>query len=259
MDTQKLAKILNLIEIAETNLKTAQILLKQFNQLGNPASASHNPTSNSSVISDESDYLEVVEGNYDGEHMLSDDGQVYTVPANYASKTKLVIGDRMKRVLTDNYREIYKVIQKAPSKRVVGTFSLDQSGEFIVLVDSIPHPIKVLKASITFAIKHQNLKSGDTVALLVPQNGGSSPIWGAFDTVVKHTDEAEEVLPKISTTENIATETHSMDLHPEEIVVSKPKPSLESLKESAPNMISDALPSSANMPNPFDSLDEFKI
>ena len=148
MDSQKISKIVNLIEIAENNLKTAQILIKQLYGLSGNNSDIQNLTNYSSTVSSPSDleanFLEVVEGNFDGESMIGDDGKMYAIPANYASKTKLVVGDRMKRILTDTYREVYKVIQKAPSKRVVGIFTIDENSEFVVIVDSIPAPVRVL-------------------------------------------------------------------------------------------------------------------
>jgi hypothetical protein len=197
--------------------------------------------------------LEVVEGNFDGESMIGDDGKMYAIPANYASKTKLVVGDRMKRILTDSYREVYKVIQKAPSKRAVGMFASDENGEYVVMVDSVPNPIRVLKASITFAIKQQNLKLGDTVAVLIPANTPST--WGAFDSIVKHLNDPENY-----NTSSHNNSLYSNDLSPEKTI--KPRPSLEKLKEenmtiSAPE--GDDVPFAAGMPNPFDSLDEFRM
>ena len=247
MDSQKISKILNLIEIAENNLKTAQLLIKQMYGTGalhteSYSSSNYSPSVTSPADS-EANFLEVVEGNFDGENMIGDDGKIYAIPANYASKTKLVVGDRMKRILTDTYREVYKVIQKAPAKRAVGMFTMDESGEFVVLVDSIPNPVRVLKASITFAMKQQNLRSGDTVAILIPANGGS--IWGAFDSIVKQQgmdsyDHESGIIPAV-------TESSS-----------KPRPSLTELKEQV-NPISEDMPITASMPNPFDSLDEFRM
>jgi len=246
MDSQKISKILNLIEIAENNLKTAQLLIKQM--YGSPqtetySSGSYSPAVNSSSDS-EANFLEIVEGHFDGENMIGDDGKIYAIPANYASKTKLVVGDRMKRILTDTYREVYKVIQKAAAKRVVGMFTMDETGEFVVLVDAIPAPVRVLKASITFAMKQQNLRSGDTVAILIPANGVST--WGAFDSIVK-----QQGLD--------AGYDHESGTIPSENAF-KPRPSLTELKEQVialPNQ--DEIPAMASMPNPFDSLDEFRM
>src|SRR3989338_7659848 len=52
----------------------------------------------------------VGEGTFTGEKMQGDDGKEYTVPANYASKSKLVHGDRLKLTITKSGSFIYKQI-----------------------------------------------------------------------------------------------------------------------------------------------------
>ena len=255
MDSQKISKIVNLIEIAENNLKTAQILIKQLYGLSGNNADIQNLTNYSSTVSSPSDleanFLEVVEGNFDGESMIGDDGKMYAIPANYARKTKLVVGDRMKRILTDTYREVYKVIQKAPSKRVVGIFTIDENSEFVVIVDSIPAPVRVLKASITFAMKQQNLKPGDTIAILIPANTLST--WGAFDSIVKHQGESSGNEPHFYA-DNSGSGLNITSSEPY-----KARPSLDQLKEGVTTPETEEVPFAAGIPNPFDSLDEFRM
>ena len=43
----------------------------------------------------------VIEGVFDGENMIGPDGKQYSVPANYASKSKLVEGDILKMKISD--------------------------------------------------------------------------------------------------------------------------------------------------------------
>jgi hypothetical protein len=256
MDSQKISKIANLIEIAENNLKTAQILIKQLYGLsgGNP-DTQYSPSSYTPSVASQSDpeanFLEVVEGNFDGESMIGDDGKMYAIPANYASKTKLVVGDRMKRILTDTYREVYKVIQKAPSKRVVGIFTIDENNEFVVMVDSIPAPIRVLKASITFAMKQQNLKPGDTIAILIPANTLST--WGAFDSIVRHQGESA------GNEQHFYADNAGSGLNITSSEPVKARPSLDQLKEGVVSPEIEPVPYTAGIPNPFDSLDEFRM
>ena len=49
-----------------------------------------------------------LEGVFNGEKMLGSDGKEYTVPPNYASKSKLVEGDIMKLTFAPNGRFFYK-------------------------------------------------------------------------------------------------------------------------------------------------------
>jgi len=185
MNSKKIATILNLIEIADNNLKTAKSLLSQLGGSDVAAVRAASSTVQSSV--DESDALEVVEGYFDGESMIGDNGQTYLVPPNYASKTQLVVGDRMKWILTSS-REIFKLIQPAPRERATGTFTIEED-RYLVIVDKYPNPVQILKASATYAMKNLGLQIGDEVAITIPKD--ATPTWGAFNSIVKsHGDEA---------------------------------------------------------------------
>lgn len=182
MSAKKIASILSILEIAEKNLQTAKQLMSQ---LAEEKGVSEKPTRENSkpapVSTDEDSALEVVEGYFDGESMVGDNSQIYPVPQNYASKTQLVVGDRMKWILTQE-RELFKLIQPTERERVIGTL-VSEGEDFLVLVDSLPQPVRLLKASVTFAMKNYGLRLGDEVAIIVPKNG--TPTWGAFSSVVK--------------------------------------------------------------------------
>ncbi len=183
MSSKKISSILSILEIAEKNLQTARQLMAQLaeergvneKQLKESAKA---PTA---VSNDEDSALEVVEGYFDGESMVGDNGQIYPVPQNYASKTQLVVGDRMKWILT-NERDLFKLIQPTERDRVIGTL-VSEGEDFLVLVDSLAQPVRLLKASVTFAMKNYGLRIGDEVAIIIPKNGTAT--WGAFSSVIK--------------------------------------------------------------------------
>jgi hypothetical protein len=185
MSAKKIETALNLIEIAENNLKTAKALLLQLGtEKGLTRTASMEmPRMGSTMRSnEESTALEVVEGYFDGESMIGDNSKTYLVPQNYASKTQLVVGDRMKWILTPD-REVFKLIQPVNRDRVTGTFAIEGEN-FVVLVDRFSTPIKVLKASATYAIKQLGLQPGDEVAIYIPRDT-ENPSWGAFINIVK--------------------------------------------------------------------------
>jgi hypothetical protein len=177
MSSKKIETALSLIEVAEKNLKNAKEILQSLAQDPNQKTASVSQTDNRPVAPrnrEEEGALEVVEGYFDGENVIGDNGQIYPVPQNYASKTQLVIGDRMKWIMTPT-REIFKLIQPATRKRVTGTFTIEGEN-YVVLVDEYPAPIKILKASATYAMKNLGLNIGDEVAIYVPQD--ATPTWG---------------------------------------------------------------------------------
>ena len=188
MSSKKIVSVLSILEIAEKNLQTARQLMSQLAEekgIGEKQLQLQKNPKNHSPSSDE-DFaaLEVVEGYFDGESMVGDNGQIYPVPQNYASKTQLVIGDRMKWILTQE-RELFKLIQPTERERVIGSL-VSEGEDFLVLVDSLSQPVRLLKASVTFAMKNYGLKLGDEVAIIIPKNG--TPSWGAFSSVIKSGD-----------------------------------------------------------------------
>jgi len=141
-----------------------------------------------SQISDESfnrnkaeleDDSRVIEGVFDGENMIGPDGKQYSMPANYASKSKLIEGDIMKLTITDSGTFVYKQIGPIERRRVVGVINQSESGNFYV-VDDAGRKWRVLTASVTY-YKGQ---VGDEAVILIPKNGESK--WAAVDNVVRN-------------------------------------------------------------------------
>jgi len=120
----------------------------------------------------------ILEGVFDGEKMISQDGKVFQVPPNYASKSKLIEGDILKLTITSRGTHLYKQISPVDRKRVVGTLSIDEtSGSYYVMTESLAY--KVIPASVTF----YKGEIGDEVILLVPKDGTSA--WAAIENIIK--------------------------------------------------------------------------
>ena len=67
----------------------------------------------------------VIEGVFDGQNMVGSDGKNYPVPANYASKSKLVQGDILKLTIADDGTFLYKQIGPVPRVQKVGALKLE--------------------------------------------------------------------------------------------------------------------------------------
>ncbi len=123
-------------------------------------------------------YGTVVEGVFDGQHMIGPDGKSYTIPANYASKSKLVEGDILKLTIGHDGSFIYKQIGPVARKHQQGTLVFDEtSGGWKVVVQG-GRSWRLLTASVTY-YKGQ---PGDTVIALTPEHMTSS--WAAVETVL---------------------------------------------------------------------------
>lgn len=123
----------------------------------------------------------IVEGTFDGQLMNGADGKQYPVPANYASKSKLVEGDMLKLTITTDGSFIYKQIGPAARKNAIGIVSQDESGNYYVIAEGKAH--KVLLASITYF----RAEPGDEVAIVVPRDIESS--WCAIENVTQKAKE----------------------------------------------------------------------
>src|SRR5665213_155253 len=77
----------------------------------------------------------VIEGVFDGQNMVGSDAKTYPLPANYASKSKLVQGDILKLTIADDGAFMYKQIGPIPRKQVVGALKLE-GGHYFVQVDN---------------------------------------------------------------------------------------------------------------------------
>jgi len=119
----------------------------------------------------------VIEGTFDGQIMVGTDGKQYPVPANYASKSKLVEGDVLKLTITPDGSFIYKQIGPAQRKSIIGIVSQDEKGNYFILSEGRPY--KVLLASITYF----KAQPGDEVVIMVPREIDSS--WAAIENVIQ--------------------------------------------------------------------------
>ncbi len=125
-----------------------------------------------------SDSDNVIEGVFDGQNMIGPDGKQYSIPANYASKSKLVEGDMLKLTITDRGAFVYKQTKPIDRKRVMGVLEKDEEGNYMVVNET--GKWRVLTASITYF----KGVPGDKAVVLVPSFGESQ--WGAVENVIRN-------------------------------------------------------------------------
>ena len=118
----------------------------------------------------------VIEGVFDGQNMVGSDGKTYPVPANYASKSKLVQGDILKLTIAEDGSFLYKQIGPVARKQVVGTLKLE-SGHYFVDVSGKDY--RVLLASVTYF----KAKPGDQVSVNIPEEGDNVE-WAAIEAAL---------------------------------------------------------------------------
>ncbi|MBL8159605.1 hypothetical protein JNJ66_04055 [Candidatus Saccharibacteria bacterium] len=152
-----------LLQEAETNLAAAKELL--ISLVGDDQSA---VSSNREEVAGK-----VIEGVFDGQSMIGPDGKSYPVPANYASKSKLVEGDILKLSIADDGSFIYKQIGPVARKQVIGTL-MQHDGAYFVEVGGREY--RVLLASVTYF----KAKVGDQVSVIIPEDNEDAE-WAAIE------------------------------------------------------------------------------
>jgi len=120
--------------------------------------------------------LRVIEGVYNGEHMQGVDGKIYPIPPNYASKSKLVEGDRMKLYLQKDGSFIYKQTLPVERKKMIGVITPNMQ----VLAEE--KTFSILIASITYF----KARPGDQAVIIIPLNGHST--WAAMENIIRNND-----------------------------------------------------------------------
>jgi hypothetical protein len=163
---KQIKRLRALIQEAETNLAAATELLVSL--VGDDEKVA--------PIAKDENLGKVIEGVFDGQNMVGSDGKVYPVPANYASKSKLVQGDILKLTIADDGAFLYKQIGPIPRKQVVGTLKLD-NGHYFVEVGS--REFRVLLASVTYF----KAKPGDQVSVNIPEDDSQTE-WAALEAAL---------------------------------------------------------------------------
>ncbi|HSX35217.1 MAG TPA: hypothetical protein VLF62_06260 [Candidatus Saccharimonadales bacterium] len=163
---KQIKRLRALIQEAETNLGAANELL--ISLVGDDANIAP-------VVKDDN-LGKVIEGVFDGQNMVGSDGKMYPVPANYASKSKLVQGDILKLTIADDGTFLYKQIGPIPRKQVVGQLKLE-NGHYIVDVNG--RDFRVLLASVTYF----KAKPGDQVSVNLPEDDSAAE-WAALEAAL---------------------------------------------------------------------------
>jgi hypothetical protein len=161
--SQQIAELEQIVKEAEARLNQARAMLTQV------AGASQPYTS----VAGQAE--KIVLGEFTGEYMVDENKKQYPVPANYASKSKLIEGDQLKLTITADGAFIYKQIGPAPRRRAIGIITYQDNSYFAKVGDEL---YRLLTASVTYF----RLSPGDEVTILTPLTKKSE--WAAIENVV---------------------------------------------------------------------------
>ncbi len=166
---KQIKRLRGLINDAEVNLSAAKELLISILGDGETITAPRD-----SIVSGPEG--KVIEGIFDGQIMIGPDGKNYPVPANYASKSKLVEGDIMKLTIADDGRFMYKQIGPVERKTVIGTLTHHDDRYYVEVAGK---EYQVLYASVTYF----HLHDGAQVSVVIPAKNDEAT-WAAVEAAL---------------------------------------------------------------------------
>lgn len=165
---KQVKRLRSLIQEAETNLAAAKELLISI--VGDDGMVVTPKNSQEDVSG------KVIEGVFDGQVMIGPDGKSYPVPANYASKSKLVEGDILKLTIADDGGFIYKQIGPVERRQIIGTL-VQHDGAYYVETNGREY--RILLASVTYF----RINVGDQVTIIVPEENPEAT-WAAVEAAL---------------------------------------------------------------------------
>lgn len=176
----------------------------------------------------DADDEEAIYGTFDGQIMIGTDGKQYPVPANYASKSKLVEGDMLKLII-NNGHFLYKQVGPIERKNLIGIAGQDESGNYFIIAEG--NPYKILLASITYF----KIEPGDEVVISIPADEQS--VWAAVENVLQKNDSVIDYSAKLVDKKNSTgleeTNNSIIDKDTTDFVEEKNKESNEKDKNTA--------------------------
>ncbi len=178
----KIALLKEMLDSAEANIRSAKQILSEMTSGTGKSQYATTAAKVGSVFS--SGEKQVIEGVFDGQNMIGPDKKTYSVPANYASKSKLIPGDILKLTINEDGSFIYKQIGPIERKRIIGILTYE-NGQYQIIANGRTY--KVLLASVTYF----RAEIGDKVTLIIPELEDSE--WGAIENVLPKNQEGDSL------------------------------------------------------------------
>lgn len=176
----KIALAKQMLESAISGVKSAQRILSEVSgDTGTGFQKKYEEDANKLSFT-EDENVKIIEGVFDGQNMIGPNGKNFPVPANYASKSKLIPGDVLKLSISENGNFVYKQIGPVEREKITGPLTRED-GQYKVIANGKTY--KVLLASVTYF----KAEIGDDVTLVIPAHEESE--WGAIENVIPKLEE----------------------------------------------------------------------
>lgn len=179
-DQKKIAAVRDLLDASQKSITSARKILASMTD-GESAKRELEYLDASNLNAYKSGSEKIVEGVFTGESMLGSDGNTYPVPQNYASKSHLVQGSKLKAIIGGDGKLVYKIIEEMPYETKVGLIASNRD-KFQVVADGKAY--NLLMASVTYL----KAEIGDTVSIRVPK--GKEATYAALEALIPKDESA---------------------------------------------------------------------
>lgn len=123
------------------------------------------------------DKNQIIEGIFNGQNMTGDDQNTYPVSPNYASKSKLVAGDRLKLTIQEDGSFTFKQISPISRQRVIASIK-KEGANFLAEIGGDEY--KILLATATYF----KLEDRDKVVAVIPKDSKIEVKWAAIENKI---------------------------------------------------------------------------
>lgn len=173
-------------------------------------------------------------GTFDGENMVTESGDKYPVPANYASKSMLIVGDTMKLV-NEKGEKRFKQIEHVKRYKTKGTLT-KKEGKFHVV--SQEGSYRVLPAS----VDHSGIAVGEELQIVIPAKNQTA-LWAAIESPPSKPEKAADKTQEIreEKTKEVKEKLPEKKDETKSIIESKPE-KLEPKKEKTVKVVRKEVP-----------------
>ncbi|NCS32402.1 hypothetical protein GW793_02825 [bacterium] len=146
--------------------------------LGQKTRSGDTVKSKSNEGDEEENYIPIGEtGVFDGEFVIMSNDKKYQVPPNYASKSRLVVGDKLQLVSHGDMNS-FKIMEQVSRKELTGILTKSDN-QWVVFVDETNYLV------IAASIRYYEGEIGDKVVIQVPETPVMEVKWAAVKSVIK--------------------------------------------------------------------------
>lgn len=171
--SKQIESIKQAIGAAESSIRLSRQLLNELER--------------GSFVKSEEESIPGVIGTFDGESMVMESGEKHLVPANYASKSMLIVGDTLKLVDGKGDKK-FKQIEHVKRYKTFGVLT-KKDGKFHVVTQEGSYRV------IPAAVDHFNAVVGEEVRIVIPAKNLTAA-WASIESTEKKEKSNNEQRPQ---------------------------------------------------------------